>query len=76
MVAPCAISLTSCAKLAPTGFGDLSVHTVATNATHANGFVELDVHNLFGYVSFYFPLPMMMELIDDVLDIWRRERRI
>ncbi|KAI0033893.1 glycosyl hydrolases family 31-domain-containing protein [Vararia minispora EC-137] len=33
------------------GFGDLSVHTIATNATHANGFVELDVHNLFGYME-------------------------
>ncbi|KZV75261.1 glycoside hydrolase family 31 protein [Peniophora sp. CONT] len=33
------------------GYGDLSVHTVATNATHANGFVELDVHNLFGYME-------------------------
>ncbi|VDB95821.1 unnamed protein product [Peniophora sp. CBMAI 1063] len=33
------------------GYGDLSVHTVATNATHANGFAELDVHNLFGYME-------------------------
>ena len=32
----------------PAGYGDLSVHTVATNATHAGGLVELDVHNLFG----------------------------
>lgn len=33
------------------GFGDLSVHTVATNATHANGAVELHVHNLWGYLE-------------------------
>ncbi|KAI6124291.1 glycoside hydrolase family 31 protein [Pisolithus croceorrhizus] len=30
------------------GFGALSAHTVATNATHAGGYLELDVHNLFG----------------------------
>ena len=41
------------------GFGDLSVHTVATNATHANGMVELDVHNLFGYELH--PLPLLPE---------------
>ncbi|KAI5991745.1 glycoside hydrolase family 31 protein [Pisolithus orientalis] len=29
-------------------FGALSVNTVATNATHAGGYLELDVHNLFG----------------------------
>ncbi|TCD60713.1 hypothetical protein EIP91_009634 [Steccherinum ochraceum] len=33
------------------GFGDLSVHDVATNATHANGLVELDVHNLWGLME-------------------------
>ncbi|KZV75263.1 glycoside hydrolase family 31 protein [Peniophora sp. CONT] len=33
------------------GFGDLSVHTIATNATHVNGLVELDVHNLWGYME-------------------------
>ena len=30
------------------GFGDLSIRTIATNATHSNGAVELDVHNLWG----------------------------
>ncbi|KAI6119733.1 glycoside hydrolase family 31 protein [Pisolithus croceorrhizus] len=30
------------------GFGALSAHTVATNATRAGGYLELDVHNLFG----------------------------
>ncbi|KAL4070257.1 glycoside hydrolase family 31 protein [Scleroderma citrinum] len=29
-------------------FGSLNEHTLATNATHAGGFIELDVHNLFG----------------------------
>lgn len=29
--------------------GDLAVHTVAPNATHHNGVVEYDVHNLFGH---------------------------
>ncbi|GJE89296.1 glycoside hydrolase family 31 protein [Phanerochaete sordida] len=33
------------------GFGDLSVHTMATNATHAGGYVELDVHNLWGLME-------------------------
>ncbi|KAH8091383.1 glycosyl hydrolases family 31-domain-containing protein [Cristinia sonorae] len=33
------------------GFGDLSVHAVATNATHAGGIVELDVHNLWGLME-------------------------
>ncbi|KAG6327535.1 hypothetical protein ID866_11554, partial [Astraeus odoratus] len=28
--------------------GALSTNTVATNATHAGGFIDLDVHNLFG----------------------------
>ncbi|KAG9005981.1 hypothetical protein FRB93_009082 [Tulasnella sp. JGI-2019a] len=30
------------------GYGKLSLKTVATNATHAGGYVELDTHNLFG----------------------------
>ena len=34
-----------------TGEGLLSAHTVATNATHANGLVELDVHNLWGLME-------------------------
>lgn len=29
-------------------FGPLNSHTLATNATHAGEFIELDVHNLFG----------------------------
>lgn len=33
------------------GFGPLSVHTVASNATHAGGFVEIDVHNLWGLME-------------------------
>ena len=33
------------------GFGPLSVHALATNATHAGGQVELDVHNLFGLMG-------------------------
>jgi hypothetical protein len=32
------------------GGGDLAERTVAPNATHANGDVEYDVHNLFGCV--------------------------
>lgn len=31
--------------------GDLAVHAVSPNATHQNGVLEYDVHNLFGYVS-------------------------
>ncbi|KAG8869470.1 hypothetical protein FRB97_001206 [Tulasnella sp. 331] len=30
------------------GYGKLSAKTVATNATHAGGYVELDAHNLYG----------------------------
>lgn len=33
------------------GFGPLSSHTLATNATHAGGIVELDVHNLWGLME-------------------------
>lgn len=33
------------------GFGPLSVHTIATNATHAGDFVELDVHNMWGLME-------------------------
>ncbi len=33
------------------GFGPLSVNTLATNATHAPGFAELDVHNLWGMME-------------------------
>ncbi|CCM04271.1 uncharacterized protein FIBRA_06441 [Fibroporia radiculosa] len=33
------------------GFGPLNVHTIATNATHAGGYVELDVHNMWGLME-------------------------
>ena len=33
------------------GFGPLSTHTIATNATHAGGYVELNVHNMFGLME-------------------------
>ncbi|KAF9220372.1 glycoside hydrolase family 31 protein [Gyrodon lividus] len=33
------------------GFGPLSSHTLATNATHYGGYAELDVHNLFGMME-------------------------
>ncbi|PPQ96096.1 hypothetical protein CVT26_004728 [Gymnopilus dilepis] len=33
------------------GNGRLSIHALATNATHANGVVELDVHNLWGLME-------------------------
>ncbi|KAF8996142.1 glycosyl hydrolases family 31-domain-containing protein [Cyathus striatus] len=33
------------------GFGRLSVHALATNATHSNGVYELDVHNLWGLME-------------------------
>ncbi|OJA15520.1 hypothetical protein AZE42_11697 [Rhizopogon vesiculosus] len=33
------------------GFGALSTHSVATNATHYGGYTELDVHNMFGLLE-------------------------
>ncbi|KAH7100202.1 glycosyl hydrolases family 31-domain-containing protein [Auriculariales sp. MPI-PUGE-AT-0066] len=33
------------------GFGPLYIHTVATNATHAPGYAELDVHSLYGHMG-------------------------
>lgn len=33
------------------GFGALAEHTISTNATHAGGYVELDVHNLWGIME-------------------------
>ncbi|KAI0329976.1 hypothetical protein GY45DRAFT_1324212 [Cubamyces sp. BRFM 1775] len=33
------------------GYGYLATHTVATNATHAGGYVELDVHNMWGMME-------------------------
>jgi len=33
------------------GEGNLALKTLAMNATHAGGFVELDVHNMFGYME-------------------------
>jgi alpha-glucosidase (family GH31 glycosyl hydrolase) len=34
----------------PTALGDLSLQTVATNATHYGGRTELEMHNLFGHL--------------------------
>ena len=34
-----------------TGFGALSQHTIATNATHYGGYAELDVQNMFGLME-------------------------
>lgn len=36
--------------------GDLAVHAVSPNATHANGVQEYDVHNIWGYVTSFVPL--------------------
>lgn len=33
------------------GYGPLSANTVAANATHYGGYVELDVHNMFGMME-------------------------
>ncbi|KAI0040571.1 glycoside hydrolase family 31 protein [Auriscalpium vulgare] len=33
------------------GFGKLAVHTLAPNATHHGGYVELDTHNVWGYME-------------------------
>lgn len=33
------------------GNGSLWVHTLATNATHAPGYIELDTHNMFGLME-------------------------
>ncbi|KAH9854355.1 glycosyl hydrolases family 31-domain-containing protein [Lenzites betulinus] len=33
------------------GDGDLSTHDLSTNATHAGGLVEIDVHNLWGFME-------------------------
>ncbi|KAI0800475.1 glycosyl hydrolases family 31-domain-containing protein [Fomes fomentarius] len=33
------------------GFGALAEHTLSPNATHAGGYVELDVHNLWGFME-------------------------
>jgi len=33
------------------GNGRLSIHTLATNASHADGQAELDVHNLWGMME-------------------------
>ena len=33
------------------GNGRLSIHALATNATHAGGYAELDVHNLWGMME-------------------------
>ena len=33
------------------GLNDLGERTIATNATHANGFVEIDTHNMWGLME-------------------------
>ncbi|KAH8111170.1 glycosyl hydrolases family 31-domain-containing protein [Phellopilus nigrolimitatus] len=33
------------------GFGRLSIHTLATNATHTPGYAELDTHNMWGLME-------------------------
>jgi hypothetical protein len=33
------------------GYGALGVKTIATNATHALGYIELDTHDLFGMME-------------------------
>lgn len=43
--------LLRCELIRPLGNGDLSTHTLATNATHAGGIIELDVHNLWGLME-------------------------
>lgn len=57
------------------GFGDLSMHTIATNATHSNGLVELDVHNLWGYVPVLYD-PMVDPHTMHTTDTWKNARRI
>ena len=43
--------LDSTRSLTRTGNGRLSIHALATNATHADGQAELDVHNLWGLME-------------------------
>lgn len=45
LTVPCSLDALSA------GNGRLSIHTLATNATHAGGYVELDVHNLWGLME-------------------------
>ncbi|KAG9311232.1 glycoside hydrolase family 31 protein [Chiua virens] len=45
------LNLTSPPYAIHTGNGELSANTIATNATHFGGYVELDVHNMFGMME-------------------------
>ncbi|EPT05586.1 hypothetical protein FOMPIDRAFT_1034256 [Fomitopsis schrenkii] len=45
------VSLSSPPYAIHNGFGPLWVKTLATNATHAGGYVELDVHNMWGLME-------------------------
>lgn len=39
-------------------YANLGTHALAPNATHANGVVELDVHNLWLVFLFNFNIPI------------------
>ncbi|KAF8547986.1 glycoside hydrolase family 31 protein [Imleria badia] len=45
------VNLTSPPYAIHNGYGALSTNTLATNATHSGGYVELDVHNMFGMLE-------------------------
>jgi alpha-glucosidase (family GH31 glycosyl hydrolase) len=47
---PCILTSISHFFYCPTALGDLSLQTVATNATHDGGRTELEMHNLFGHL--------------------------
>jgi hypothetical protein len=53
MVKPCIIPslFTTDSCFRASGYGALSTNTLATNATHQGGYVELDVHNMFGMLE-------------------------
>lgn len=51
MVCHVEASLRDALRLETIGFGRLSEHALATNATHADGSVEIDVHNLWGLME-------------------------
>ncbi|KAH9947335.1 glycosyl hydrolases family 31-domain-containing protein [Amylocystis lapponica] len=45
------VNLTAPPYVIQNDFGPLYVHTLATNATHAGGYVELDTHSMFGLME-------------------------
>ncbi|KAF8132870.1 glycoside hydrolase family 31 protein [Boletus edulis] len=45
------VNLTSPPYAIHNGYGAVSTNTLATNATHYGGYVELDVHNMFGMME-------------------------